>query len=213
MEKIKIAIPIDSILLKGKLVIPKNATGIVVFCNGCSSTKLSTRNKILSELIQKDRIGTLVFNLLTEEEEKRCENKFDIDLLVSRLIATTEWLIQNKSTNQLPIGYLGSNMGAAAAMRAAAYFGKTIKAVVSRSGRPDMAVDSLSQVTSPTLLIVDGIDIPIIDLNKMAFDELQSEKEMKIIPKIPTTINESKKLHEGAEAAISWFQNYFTLKE
>ncbi|WP_366183932.1 alpha/beta hydrolase [Flavobacterium ovatum] len=213
MKKFEMDIPLKSVILKGNMVIPDKATGMVIFSNGSGSKRSNSRNKILAELIQNKNIGTLVFNLLTEEEDLVYENKYNIDLLVSRLIETTEWLIQNKHTKDLPIGYFGASTGAAAAMRAAAYFGKIIKAVVSRGGRPDMVINTLSQVISPTLLIVGGIDVPIIGMNKMAFDELQSVKEMKIVPKATQLFKEPGKLQEAAELAIVWFKRYFIKKE
>ncbi|MCW2118967.1 alpha/beta hydrolase [Flavobacterium sp. 7A] len=213
MEKIKLEIPLQFVTLKGKLVLPANATGIILFCSVSTSNTTKSGTKILSKLIQKRKMGTLVIPLLTKEEEDVLENKFDIDLLVSRLISSTEWLMQNKNLVDLPIGYLGTKMGAAAAMRAAAYFGKDIKAVVSRSGRPDKVLDTLYQITAPTLLIVDGTDVPIINRNKIAFDQLQSEKEMKIISISSNICTDSLKLQECAEVAISWFQKYLTMKE
>ena len=134
-------------------------------------------------------------------------------LLVSRLIETTEWLIQNNATKNLPIGYFGSNIGAAAAMRAAAYFGKMIKAVVSRGGRPDMVIETLDQITAPTLLIVGEVDVPIISRNKLAFDQLQSVKEMSIIPKATQFLKEPDKLQEATELAITWFKRHFPPRE
>ncbi|WPR71062.1 alpha/beta hydrolase [Flavobacterium sp. NG2] len=213
MKKIDMDIPLKSVTLKGSLVIPEKAKGIVVFSNGSGSNRANSRTKFLAELLQKCNIGTLVFDLLTEEEELVYENKYNIDLLVSRLIETTEWLMQKKSIKDLPIGYLGSNTGAAAAMRAAAYFGKVIKAVVSRGGRPDMVINTLNQISAPTLLIVGGIDVPIIGMNKMAFDELQSIKEMKIIPRATQLFKEPGKLQEAAEMAITWFNRHFSKKE
>ncbi|AWG23104.1 hydrolase [Flavobacterium faecale] len=212
MGKHDIKIPLESVTLKGKLMIPPKATGIVVFCNCSSSCTTDPKNIQLAELLQKDNLGTLIFNLLTTTEAANCENKFNIDLLVGRLIKTTDWLLLNPANNELPIGYLGAKTGAAVAMRAAAYFGTDIKAVVSRSGRPDMVMDTLNQITAPTLLLVNGIDIPIISLNKIAYDNLVSEKEMKILPRTPAVMNEANKLKEAAEVAISWFQKYFGSK-
>ncbi|WP_418263141.1 dienelactone hydrolase family protein [Flavobacterium faecale] len=212
MKNYEMEIPLKSVTLKGTMVIPDNATGMVIFSNGSGSNISNTRIKTLAELIQNKNIGTLVFDLLTEEEDEIYENKYNIDLLVGRLIETTEWLMQNKHTKDLPIGYFGSSTGSAAAMRAAAYFGKTIKAVVSRGGRPDMVINTLNQVLSPTLLIVGGIDVPIIGMNKMAFDELRSVKEMKIIPKATQLFKEPGKLQEAAELAIVWFKRYFMQK-
>lgn len=213
MKNYELDIPLKSVTLRGTLVIPANAVGIVIFSNGSDSNKSNSRNQVLAEFIQKKNIGTLVFNLLTEEEDLIYRNKFNIDLLVSRLIETTEWLLQYKQTKDLPIGYFGANTGAAAAMRAAAYFGKIIKAVVSRGGRPDMVIDTLKQIISPTLLIVAGNDIPIIGINKIAFDELQSIKQMNIVPKTTQLFKEPGKLQEAADLAIVWFKRYFITTE
>ena len=213
MEKLEIDIPLRAVTLKGTIVIPKNATGIVVFSNGNNLSIIGKRNSYTAKLIQKCNLGTIVFDLLTEEEHLDCQNKYNIDLLVSRLIETTEWLIQNNATKNLPIGYFGSNIGAAAAMRAAAYFGKMIKAVVSRGGRPDMVIETLDQITAPTLLIVGEVDVPIISRNKLAFDQLQSVKEMSIIPKATQSLKEPDKLQEATELAITWFTRHFTPRE
>ncbi len=213
MEKFEIEIPLRSVTLKGDIVIPKGATGIVVFSNGNNHSRLGARNSVAAELIQKCNLGTLVFDLLTEEENLVYENKSNIDLLVSRLIETTEWLMLNTAAKSLPIGYFGTNTGAATAMRAAAYFGKIIKAVVSRGGRPDKVFKTLNQISAPTLLIVGGMDIPIISRNKMAFDQLQTVKEMNIIPKATQLFKEPGKLQETTELAINWFKKYFNHKE
>lgn len=213
MKKLDVDIPLASVTLKGDLVVPENAIGIVVFSHGSGSSRLSSRNRMVAELIQQQKIGTLLFDLLTEEEDQIYENRFNIDLLVSRLIETTQWLMENKSTKTLPIAYFGASTGAASALRAAAYFGKTIKAVVSRGGRPDLAMNGLPLVTAPTLLIVGGEDVPVIRMNKMAYDELGSVKEMKIIPGATHLFEEPGKLLEVAELAIVWYKRYLTKKE
>ncbi|HEY4617661.1 MAG TPA: dienelactone hydrolase family protein [Flavobacterium sp.] len=213
MKKLEIDIPLTSVTLKGDLVIPENATGIVVFSHGSGSSRFSTRNRMVAELIQKQNIGTLLFDLLTEEEDQIYENRFNIDLLVSRLIETTEWLMEYDEVKGLPIGYFGASTGAASALRAAAYFGETIKAVVSRGGRPDLALSALRQVTAPTLLIVGGMDVPVIGMNKMAFDELRSVKEMKIVPGATHLFEEPGKLLEVANLAISWYKRHLVIKE
>lgn len=213
MKKLEIDIPLTSVTLKGDLVIPENATGIVVFSHGSGSSRFSTRNRMVAELIQKQNIGTLLFDLLTEEEDQIYENRFNIDLLVSRLIETTEWLLEYDELKGLPIGYFGASTGAASALRAAAYFGDTIKAVVSRGGRPDLALSALRQVTAPTLLIVGGMDVPVIGMNKMAFDELRSVKEMKIVPGATHLFEEPGKLLEVANLAISWYKRHLVIKE
>jgi putative phosphoribosyl transferase len=213
MKKLEIDIPLTSVTLKGNLVIPENATAIVVFSHGSGSSRFSTRNRMVAELIQKQNIGTLLFDLLTAEEDQIYENRFNIDLLVSRLIETTEWLMNYDESKGLAIGYFGASTGAASALRAAAYFGDTIKAVVSRGGRPDLALSALHQVTAPTLLLVGGMDVPVIGMNKMAYDELYSVKEMKIVPGATHIFEEPGKLLEVADLAITWYKRHLVIKE
>lgn len=208
MKKLEIDIPLTSAILKGDLIIPMGAKGIVVFAHGSGSSRFSTRNRMVAELIQKQKIGTLLVDLLTDEEDRVYENRFNIDLLTSRLIETTEWLVNYSEVNGLPICYFGASTGAASAIRAAAYFGDTIKAVVSRGGRPDLASNALHQLTAPTLLIVGGKDIPIIEMNKRAYDELHCEKEMKVITDATHLFEEPGKLIEVADSAIIWYNKY-----
>lgn len=210
MKKSDIDIPLSAVTLKGDLVLPENAIGIVVFSHGSGSSRFSPRNKMVAELIQQQNIGTFLFDLLTEEEDQIYENRFNIDLLTNRLIETTEWLIANEITKDLPIGYFGASTGAASALKAAAYFKKSIKAVVSRGGRPDLVLNELSMVTAPTLLIVGGLDIAVIGMNKMAFAQLDSVKEMKIIPGATHLFEEPEKLSEVADLAITWYKTFFS---
>lgn len=213
MKKLEIDIPLSSVILKGDLVIPENPIGIVIFSHGSGSSRFSSRNRMVAELIQKHNIATFLFDLLTEKEDQIYENRFNIDLLTSRLIESTEWLMEDKNTKGLPMGFFGASTGAASALRAAAYFGESAKAVVSRGGRPDMAITELPMVTAPTLLIVGGLDVPVIGMNKMAFDELQSVKEMKIIPGATHLFEEPGKLLEVADLAIAWYKRYLTKKD
>jgi putative phosphoribosyl transferase len=213
MKKEEIEIPLSSVTLKGELVLPGNAIGIVVFSHGSGSSRFSPRNKMVAELIQQHGMGTLLFDLLTEVEDQIYENRFDIDLLVSRLIETTDWLMMNKATKEIPIAYFGASTGAASALRAAAYFGTKIKAVVSRGGRPDLALNVLPLVTAPTLLIVGQLDVPVIQMNKLAFDQLKSIKEMKIIPGATHLFEEPGKLMEVADMAIEWYKEHLPEKK
>ncbi|PKH68110.1 hydrolase [Flavobacterium sp. ALD4] len=213
MKQVEIDIPLTYVTLKGNLIIPEDATAIVVFSHGSGSSRFSTRNRTVAELIQKQKIGTLLFDLLTVEEESVYENRFNIDLLVSRLIETTEWLMSYNEVKDLPIGYFGSSTGAASALRAAAYFGDTIKAVVSRGGRPDLALSALHQVTAPTLLIVGGMDMLVIEMNKTAYDELHCIKEMKIITGASHLFEEPGKLSEVADFAITWYKKHLVNKK
>lgn len=208
MKNVEIDIPLSSVILKGDLVIPENAIGIVIFSHGSGSSRFSPRNRLVAELIQQYGIATLLFDLLTEDEDRDYENRFNIDLLVNRLIETTEWLMQYKATKNLPIAFFGASTGAASALRAAAYFGNKIKAVVSRGGRPDLALSELHLVTAPTLLIVGQLDISVIEMNKEAFDQLKNIKEMKIISGATHLFEESGKLEEVAKLAILWYKHY-----
>lgn len=212
MEKLDMDIRLSSVSLKGDLIVPKNTIGIVVFSHGSGSSRFSTRNKMVAELMHKQNIGTLLFDLLTEEEDQIYENRFNIDLLASRLIETTEWLSEDKETKSLPIGYFGASTGAASALKAAAYFGDFIKAVVSRGGRPDLVLTDLPLITAPTLLIVGSLDIPVIRMNTMAYDKFESIKEMKIVTGATHLFEEPGKLIVVADLAISWFKKYFTKK-
>lgn len=210
MKKFDLDIPLSSVTLKGDLVIPENATGIVVFSHGSGSSRFSSRNRMVAELVQKQNIATFLFDLLTEEEDRVYESRFNIDLLANRLIETTQWLMENEDTKRLAIGYFGASTGAASALRAAAHFKEAIKAVVSRGGRPDLTITELPQVTAPTLLIVGALDVPVIAMNKMAYDQLESIKDMKIVEGATHLFEEPGKLLEVADLAIDWYKKYLT---
>ena len=151
-----------------------------------------------------------MFDLLTEEEDHINENRFNIDLLANRLIETTQWLMEHEDTKSLLVGYFGASTGAASALRAAAHFREAIKAVVSRGGRPDLTLTELPLVTAPTLLIVGGLDTPVIPMNKMAYDKLESVKDMKIVEGATHLFEEPGKLLEVADLAIDWYKKYLT---
>lgn len=210
MKKFDLDIPLSGITLKGDLVIPEKATGIVVFSHGSGSSRFSPRNRMVAELIQKQNIATFMFDLLTEEEDHINENRFNIDLLANRLIETTQWLMEHEDTKRLLVGYFGASTGAASALRAAAHFREAIKAVVSRGGRPDLTLTELPLVTAPTLLIVGGLDTPVIPMNKMAYDKLESVKDMKIVEGATHLFEEPGKLLEVADLAIDWYKKYLT---
>ena len=210
MKKFDLDIPLSGITLKGDLVIPEKATGIVVFSHGSGSSRFSPRNRMVAELIQKQNIATFMFDLLTEEEDHINENRFNIDLLANRLIETTQWLMEHEDTKSLLVGYFGASTRAASALRAAAHFREAIKAVVSRGGRPDLTLTELPLVTAPTLLIVGGLDTPVIPMNKMAYDKLESVKDMKIVEGATHLFEEPGKLLEVADLAIDWYKKYLT---
>jgi len=177
----QVRIPSDAILLEGTLTVPEGAKGIVLFAHGSGSGRLSPRNTYVANALQKAGIGTLLFDLLTDDEAADRENVFDIDFLGHRLVDATRWLRSRAAYAKYPIGYFGASTGAAAALVAAAR-DPSIKAVVSRGGRPDLALKVLHRVKAPTLLIVGGDDSPVIEMNQAALERLRCEKAMKIVP-------------------------------
>jgi putative phosphoribosyl transferase len=216
-----IQIPIGSISLSGDLTVVEGSPGIVLFAHGSGSGRHSRRNRYVAKVLQDSGLGTLLFDLLTEEEEvidERTRNlRFDIGLLTNRLVAVTDWLVQNRpASNNLNIAYFGASTGAAAALSAAAKRAHIIKAVVSRGGRPDLADLYLNQVKAPALLIVGGYDTPVIQMNKEAFDRLQQlsaqkgEKELVIIPEATHLFEEPGKLELVAELASKWFARFLS---
>jgi dienelactone hydrolase len=212
MQTIEINIPINSITLQGELVLPIKNAGLIIFAHGSGSSRFSPRNLWVAKYFQDRFFGTLMLDLLTIEEDRIFENRFDIDLLTQRLIEATKWLMKNDITRNLPIAYFGASTGAASALGAAAFFGDSIKAVVSRGGRPDLVLTLLPKVKSPTLLLVGGLDRAVIEMNKLAFDELKTEKELKIISGASHLFEEPGKLGEVANEAVSWFKNHLVKK-
>ena len=203
-----VSILIDSISLEGELSLPKYARGIVIFAHGSGSSRTSPRNIFVANVLQKEGIGTLLIDLLTEKEDEVYETRFDIDLLVSRLVAITDWLDKNPDTKNLSVGLFGASTGAASALKVAFKLGKKIKAVVSRGGRPDLANEVLGNVQSPTLLIVGGNDYGVIELNEGAFRKLRCEKKLEIIEGATHLFEEKGALEKVAELAADWFKKY-----
>jgi dienelactone hydrolase len=199
------------ITLKGNLNIPNNAKGIVVFAHGSGSSRFSPRNQFVAEKLNNAGFATLLMDLLTEDEEiideQTAELRFNIPMLAERMIGATKWLRKNPETNNLKIGYFGASTGAAAALIAAAEFPE-VKAVVSRGGRPDLAIDYLPKVKAPTLLIVGGWDEEVIEMNKEALEKIKAEKKLEIVPKATHLFEEPGKLEKVAELAIAWFRRY-----
>ena len=203
----RVLIPSDSVGLDGELTVPKRAIGVVLFAHGSGSSRLSPRNRLVAESLQKIGIGTLLFDLLTEEEAADRENVFDIDFLAHRLIDATRWIQQEGSTRGYPLGYFGASTGAAAALTAAA--GEhSIRAVVSRGGRPDLAMRHLAAVTAPTLLIVGGQDYGVIELNEQAYRVLRCAKAMKVVPGATHLFEEPGTLQQVCNLAGDWFAKY-----
>jgi dienelactone hydrolase len=208
-ERGEVQIRAGSVLLSGELKVPAHATGIVLFAHGSGSSRHSPRNQYVARVIRDAGVGTLLFDLLTREEETvdnyTRELRFDINLLAQRLVAATNWLAGENETNKLRPGYFGASTGGGAALVAAAELGVKVGAVVSRGGRPDLAGQALRHVKAPTLLIVGGLDGPVIRMNEEAYEELRGLKELKIIPGATHLFEEPGKLEEVASLAAKWF--------
>jgi pimeloyl-ACP methyl ester carboxylesterase len=185
---------------------------LVLFAHGSGSSRHSPRNQHVARVLREAGVGTLLFDLLTpEEEEAEAQTRhlrFDIPLLAERLVAATRWALDEAITSDIHAGYFGSSTGAAAALVAAANLGEAISAVVSRGGRPDLAEDALERVTAPTLLIVGGDDTPVIPLNEEAYDRLRCEKALRIVPGASHLFEETGALEKVANMAAEWFANH-----
>tara|TARA_R110002051_G_C8712751_1_gene495761 strand:+ start:815 stop:1459 length:645 start_codon:yes stop_codon:yes gene_type:complete len=205
-----INIPLKNVTLEGSLILPENALGLVIFSHGSGSSRLSPRNNYVAEILQKNGLATLLFDLLTKKEDRIYETRFNIDLLTQRLIEVTLWLQKQTATKNLFKGYFGASTGAASALRAAAFFGDTIGAVVSRGGRPDLAMEDLEKVSAPTLLLVGGWDHMVINLNESAYDKLKCKRKLEIIPEASHLFEEPGKLKEVADRSAKWFVKWLT---
>lgn len=207
-----VRIPLRTAALEGELSIPAGSQGLVLFAHGSGSSRHSPRNRLVARELREAGIGTLLFDLLTREEElaERLTGslRFDIGLLADRLLGATEWLRELPETRTLNIGYFGASTGAGAALVAAAKLGEQVGAVVSRGGRPDLACAALPAVRSPTLLIVGGDDEPVILMNRAAHAQLRCTKELNIVPGATHLFEEPGTLEQVARLAIQWFQRY-----
>jgi putative phosphoribosyl transferase len=203
-----VRIPANGIELEGALVIPADAQGIVLFAHGSGSSRHSPRNNFVAQVLHRAGMATLLMDLLTQEEDSIYQNRFNIDLLTWRLERATQWITEQTESKALDIGYFGASTGAAAALQAAATFGPSIGAVVSRGGRPDLAMTALGNVQSPTLLIVGGLDDLVIEFNRRAYEKLQAEKHLAIVPGATHLFEEPGTLQEVASLAADWFRRY-----
>jgi putative phosphoribosyl transferase len=200
-------------ILEGDLVVPAGARGLVVFAHGSGSSRSSPRNQHVAQVLQAAHSATLLFDLLTpDEEEEDAESghlRFNIPWLAERLVSVTRWAALCAATKSLRLGYFGSSTGAAAALVAAASLGRTIDAVVSRGGRPDLASDALPRVHAPTLLIVGGADALVLQLNRQAYARLHCPKELAVVPGASHLFEEEGALEQVAHLAARWFQDHW----
>jgi dienelactone hydrolase len=205
--KSEVNIPVGNITLYGELTIPSSADAIVIFAHGSGSGKNSPRNQQVASHLNHHHIGTLLLDLLTEEEDRHYHNRFDIELLTKRLVGTTEWLHEQPDAKDCMIGYFGASTGAAAAIKAASYLPQ-IKAIVLRGGRPDLAMDNLPNVDAPTLLIVGRLDYEVLRLNKEAYVQMNCEKRLHVIEGATHLFEESGMMERVAELTIDWFEKH-----
>ena len=212
----EVQIPVGRAILSGNLTMPDNAIALVLFAHGSGSSRHSPRNQFVACTLNCARLGTLLFDLLTPEEETldiyTREHRFDISLLADRLVHATGWARQQQETRDLRIGYFGSSTGGAAALVAAAELPQEVGAVVSRGGRPDLAADALPRVQAPTLLIVGGNDDVVIELNEIARDQMRCEVKLEIIPGATHLFEEPGALEQVAKLASDWFVKHIATR-
>src|SRR5712671_7397720 len=208
----EVQIPAGRATLSGNLTIPENGVALVLFAHGSGSSRYSPRNQFVARTLNRAGLGTLLFDLLTPEEEAldiyTREHRFNISLLAERLVRATKWARQQKETRDLHIGYFGSSTGGAAALVAAAELPQDVGAVVSRGGRPDLAGNTLPKVQAPTLLIVGANDHIVIELNEMARDQMRCEVKLEIIPGATHLFEEPGALEQVAKLASDWFVDH-----
>lgn len=201
-------IAIAGTALQGHVTLPAGATAIVLFAHGSGSSRHSPRNRYVATVLQEGGLGTLLFDLLTTAEEAHRSNVFDIELLTERLVTVTDWVVRQPWGAALQVGYFGASTGAAAALAAAAVRGGQIAAVVSRGGRPDLAMPVLEKVTAPTLLIVGGWDEMVLELNRRAQRQLRCENELAVVPGATHLFEEPGTLAQAARLARDWFVDH-----
>jgi dienelactone hydrolase len=210
-------IPLEDAQLTGNLTIPPLAAGIVVFAHGSGSSRHSPRNQYVAEFLQGAGLATLLFDLLTPEEDRIDQQtrqfRFDIGLLTERLLGATLWLRQQATTAHLKIGYFGASTGSAATLLAAAVHPEWVAAIVSRGGRPDLAGTALTRIEAPTLLIVGGWDESVLALNRLAMQSIQADKRLEIVPGATHLFEEPGTLEKVAWLASQWFDKYLVPEE
>ena len=203
----EIKMEVDNEILPGELAIPHDAKGVVVFSHGSGSGRFSPRNRKVANRLHNEQIGTLLLDLLTPAEDRIITNRFDIALLAHRLVGVTQWLEQFDPCADCAIGYFGASTGAASALRASTYLPQ-VKCIVSRGGRPDMAVDILHKVKVPTLLIVGSNDEDVLRLNEQSYSVLTCEKQLDIVDGASHLFDEPGKMDDVIELSTSWFNKY-----
>ena len=203
-----ITVTAGRVRLRGILGLPQEPAGLVVFAHGSGSGRLSPRNTFVAQTLNRDGLATLLIDLLEEDEADDRRKVFDIDLLADRLLAVTEWVTRQPTTQRLAVGYFGASTGAGAALQASARNPTTVAAVVSRGGRPDLAEAYLPRVQAPSLLIVGSLDTEVLRLNREAYAALTCPKQLIIVPGATHLFEEAGTLEQVAEHAWDWFHRY-----
>lgn len=211
MLKKVLLIPVGAATLPGLLMLPDGAKALVVFSHGAGSSRNSPRNRAVATHFYSQGIGSLLFDLLTAEEDSEYRNRFNIDLLTGRLLAVTRWISKNSTTAALPVAFFGASTGAAAALKAAAVL-PGVFAVVSRGGRPDLAGEDLYRVVAPVLLLVGERDPQVIELNRAAMAILPAKKKLQIIPGAGHLFEEEGKLQEVCLHATAWLREHLPVQ-
>ncbi|HID67353.1 MAG TPA: alpha/beta hydrolase [Roseibacterium sp.] len=212
-QSTEVTVQAGKVKLDGNLTLPDNPKGVVAFAHGSGSSRFSSRNRYVASVLNEGGLATLLFDLLTADENEidvqTAELRFDIKLLSERMVATLDWMSTQAVIADLPIGLFGASTGAAAALNAAAACPHRVAAVVSRGGRPDMAMDALPRVKAPTLLIVGGLDLAVIEMNRTAHNALEAPCRMEIVDGATHLFEEPGTLEQVAVLARDWFLQYF----
>lgn len=203
-----VTIPTQGVNLEAELTLPKGSTSLVVFAHGSGSSRHSPRNKFVANVLNEAKIGTLLVDLLSEEEDSYFSARFDIGLLVNRLKLITNWIEENGHTNKLKLGYFGASTGAAAAVIAAVESNYKVSAVVCRGGRVDLAYNMDTELKSPTLLIVGEDDYSVLEINQIFFENMKCKKDIAIVPRASHLFEEPGALDVVASLASKWFKKY-----
>ncbi|HEY0355244.1 MAG TPA: alpha/beta family hydrolase [Flavisolibacter sp.] len=207
VPSIKVTIPVYDVHLNGELTVPHQAFAVVVFAHGSGSSMHSPRNKLVANYLNERGMATLLFDLLTSEEDKDYSNRFNIPLLAQRLKAVIQWVVERKECSGMRVGLFGASTGSASALMAAKDLANVI-AIVSRGGRPDLVMNILPGIHAATLLIVGGLDTEVIRYNKQAFNQLGGEKRMEIIDGASHLFEEKGALEKVCVLAAGWFESH-----
>ena len=208
-SKISVNIPLADISLNAFLYLPQRPVAIVIFSHGTGSSRLSSRNNYVAEILYRNNMAAILADLLLPKEAAAIQNRFNISLLTERLKGITKWAVQYPNLKNLPISYFGASTGAASAINAAADLGDQIKAVVSRGGRPDLATENaLQSIKCPTLLIIGSLDREVIKLNRKAFQKMKCTKHIEIVHGASHLLQEPGKLYDVSQLAEDWFEKY-----